>query len=455
MSLKGKELLFSALRHEPLTTLPWVPFAGVHAGFLAGFKADEVYTDADKLYTALLRVHDLYKPDGMPVIFDLQVEAEILGCELQWSEEAPPAVKTHCLAETEQIPTKLPEATDGRLPLILSVMESLTKAIGERTALYGLLCGPFTLAAHLRGTNLFMDMVLDEDYVHRLLDYTTAVAVRMADLYLSVGMDVIAAVDPLVSQISPEHFRSFLKEPYSRLFTHIRQAGVKREVYSSFFVCGNATNKIEPMCETAPDCISIDENVDMATAKAVTDRYNITLQGNIPLTTVMLFGSQQDNMKYVVDLHDALDHRNLVIAPGCDLPYTTPLENVVAVEQAVHQTAVVREMIKNYNSPELEFHGELPDYEHLEKPLVEVFTLDSDTCAACTYMKAAALDGKAHFGDAIEMVEYKYTVPENIARMRKMGVEKLPSIYINGKLKFSSIIPSKKALIEEVEACLR
>ncbi|HBG15651.1 MAG TPA: uroporphyrinogen decarboxylase [Firmicutes bacterium] len=136
------------------------------------------------------------------------------------------------------------------------------------------------------------------------------------------------------------------------------------------------------------------------------------------------------------------------------MPYATPIENVIAVEQAVHQTEKARQMIINYNTPELEFHGELPDYDRLEKPLVEVFTLDSDTCAACTYMKAAALDAKSYFGDRIDVVEYKYTIPENIARIRKMGVEKLPSIYLNGTLKYSSIIPNKTELLKEIKKCL-
>lgn len=66
-------------------------------------------------------------------------------------------------------------------------------------------------------------------------------------------------------------------------------------------------------------------------------------------------------------------------------------------------------------------------------------------------MMGAANVAKDTFGDAIDMVEYKFTLKENIARCKKMGVKNLPSIYINGKLKFSSIIPSK----EELEAAVR
>ena len=47
------------------------------------------------------------------------------------------------------------------------------------------------------------------------------------------------------------------------------------------FVCGDATKNIEVMCHTNPDCIAVDENIDMTTAKLITDQHNITLSGNI------------------------------------------------------------------------------------------------------------------------------------------------------------------------------
>jgi len=111
-------------------------------------------------------------------------------------------------------------------------------------------------------------------------------------------------------------------------------------------------------------------------------------------------------------------------------------------------------MIANYSKEELEFEGTLPDYENLNKPLVEAFTLDSATCAACTYMWETCCDAKEHFGDRIDVVEYKYTTPQNIARCGAMGVKQLPSIYINGQLKHSSLIPGREELQKEIEGCL-
>ena len=131
---------------------------GVHAGKLKGYTAREVLQDKDKLVESLLEVKKIYQPDGMPVVFDLQIEAEILGCELLWADNNPPSVKSHPLADTKEIPTTIPQKTDGRLPMILEAMQTIKEKIGDDTALYGLFTGPFTLASHLRGQTFFMDM---------------------------------------------------------------------------------------------------------------------------------------------------------------------------------------------------------------------------------------------------------------------------------------------------------
>ena len=135
------------------------------------------------------------------------------------------------------------------------------------------------------------------------------------------------------------------------------------------------------------------------------------------------------------------------------MPYEIPIENTIGVAQAALNTDETREMVKNYIAgADFDLDAvELPDNEHLTKPLVEVFTLDSATCAACTYMMGAANVAKATYGDKIDMVEYKFTIKENIARCMKMGVKNLPSIYINGQLKFSSLIPSKEELEKAIE----
>jgi len=446
----GKERLFKTLRHEPVCKAVWVPFAGVHAGKLKGFSAREVLTDTDKLVESLLEVQRLYDPDGMPVVFDLQIEAEILGCSLLWSEDTPPSVATHPLATLKTLPTHLPEPNEGRLPLVLEAMRHVKAEIGDETALYGLVTGPFTLASHLRGTDIFYDTADDPAYLQSLIDYCVQVANRMCELYIQAGVDVIAIVDPVTSQISPRVFSRYLERGFTDIFEHIRQLGA----YSAFFVCGDASKNIEKMCQTKPDCIAVDENVDIAFARQITQAHNITLQGNIPLTTCMLLGNQQDNAKFALDLLDLVgDEGNFIVSPGCDMPYDTPPDNVIATLQALRDPHTARLILANYHAADLDLDAvQVPDYAHLERPLMEVFTLDSASCAACGYMLSAAQRAADSLQGQVDMLEFKITKPENVARMHKMGIKNLPCILINGELKFSSLIPSQKELVAAIKS---
>jgi uroporphyrinogen decarboxylase len=450
----GKELLMKVLAHEQTDTLPWVPFAGVHAGKLKGYTAEEILRDEDKLVEALLEVNKLYEPDGMPITFDLQIEAEILGCELLWARDNPPSVRSHPLANEKKLPCncQIPNETSGRIPMILSAKRRVKAAIGDKTALYGLVCGPFTLASHLRGSDIFTDMLKDPQYVKDLVGYCGQVAIAMARMYIETGMDIIAVVDPLISQVSPKHIEKTLLETFKAVFDYIRAQGV----VSSFFVCGDATRQIDVMCRTNPDYISVDENVNLAKAKEVTDKYNIALGGNIPLTTHMLHGTQEDNIKSVIDLMDSIpNHRNLIISPGCDMPYDTPIENTIAAAQAVHHPDNARKLIENYEAVVDDSAIEIPDYANLDKVLIELFLLDPEQCAACTYMLASVEDIYDEIKDMADYRVYKYIYKDDIARTRKMAIKQLPSMCINGEQKWVSIIPSKDELIADIKAAMK
>ncbi|MCE5255867.1 MAG: uroporphyrinogen decarboxylase family protein [Spirochaetaceae bacterium] len=451
--MTGKQRVVAAFSGKPTDRTVWVPFAGVHAGKLKGYNAYQVLTDIEALVSSLLEANRLYDPDGQPVVFDLQIEAEALGCKLLWSDRSPPTVVEHPLAEDYAIPTSVPGPADGRIGLCLEAMKRMKAEVGDRTALYGLITGPLTLASHLRGTDLFMDLILQPEKAVDLLAYCLEVARKMAEYYAGTGMDVIAVVDPMVSQISPDHFNEFLSPVYGELFSHIRSMGI----FSSFFVCGNATRNIEPMCQTRPNGISVDENVDLIAAKKITDSYDITIGGNLPLTTVMLMGNQAENARAALDLIERAGDRRFMLSPGCDMPYDTPSENVIAIAQAAHNPDLARSIVQaceNSATDSFDIPVEIPDYASRAFPLVEVFTLDSSSCAACTYMMAAAKDMKDIFGDRVEVVEYKYTVRENVARCRAVGVKNLPSIYIDGRLAWSSIIPSRNEFKAEIEKAI-
>lgn len=441
------------MQRKETPRVPWVPFTGVHIGSLKGLTATELLQSTDALVECSEEANRRYQPDGQPVVFDLQIEAEILGCELKWADDAPPSVISHVLADGYEALSdlKVPGREDGRLPIVLEAMERLKKSIGAETALYGLVVGPFTLAMHLRGTNLFLDMFDNPEKVQELVGFCGKVVRTVSGYYIRAGMDVIAIVDPMISQISAEHFQQFVSKEATRTFDFIRQQGVK----SSYFVCGNAGPLLEVMAQCRPDGISVDENVDMKKARAVADEYGISYGGNIPLTTVMLLGDQVDNMKAALELIEQCGGPGYILSPGCDMPYGVKPENVAAITLAVSDPEKARQFVDNNPKEEMpEVEIELPDYDNLPRPLVEVITLDSATCPPCKYMVDATREVARMLDGAIDWVEYKITEKENVARMQKLGVTNVPTIVINGKPTFVSHIPDLATYKREIEKVL-
>ena len=117
--LSGKELILAAMRNEKTPRPAWLPFVGVHGGKLIGKSATEYLQSADCIVEGLAKARELYRPDGLPILFDLQMEAEVLGCHLQWADEVPPSVTSHPL--TSRSLEDLPEfdTEQGRYPIAM------------------------------------------------------------------------------------------------------------------------------------------------------------------------------------------------------------------------------------------------------------------------------------------------------------------------------------------------
>ena len=454
--MTGKDLLFSALRREVTPRPAWVPYVGVHGGFLIGKTATEYLQSSDLIVEGLLKAKELYRPDGLPILFDLQIEAEALGCGLQWADEVPPAVATHPLAGWQKTIGDLPEFTaeSGRMPIAIDALRKMKAACGEEIALYGLICGPFTLALHLMGSDIFTEMFEAPEKVHEVIDFAADIAIIAAKIYLENGADVIAVVDPMVSQISPRHFKSFAAPYCNKVFDAIREAGG----YSSLFVCGDVTRNLDNMCQCTADSISVDEQINMAQLAEISEKHNIAFGGNMKLTTVLLLGDENSAKLEAISVIEASGNKGFILSPGCDLPYAVPVKNLEAVALMVHDVyqreiarATITEGSLNADLPNIT----LPDYATLDKVIVDIITLDSEACAPCQYMVEAVTAAVADCAVPVEWREHKIKNIEGIAMMLALGVANLPTICINGKVEFISIIPEKAKIVEAIHAASR
>lgn len=445
--MTGRELVASVMRNKKVGRIPWVPFVGCHGGALIKINADKYLKSEDHIVAGVNEAVKRYKPDGIPVIFDLQIEAEALGCELKWADENPPAVISHPLTEGKILhDLHIPDISDGRIQLIMKAADKIRKEHPD-IALYGLVTGPFTLALHLLGTELFMKMFDDEEYIHQLLSFCKDVCIAMTDRYIETECDVIAMVDPMTSQIGPEQFRQFVSNPATEIFTHIR----RKKVFGSFFVCGQAQQNIEAMCECKPDNVSIDENIPLDYVRDVCQKHNISFGGNLQLTIVLLLGTEEDAQRNALSCMEIGGMQSFILAPGCDLPYATPPENLEAVTRLVHdpyQQQVIRTLDQTEKSQDI---LDMSDYGQTDKVIVDVITLDSESCAPCQYMIEAVKNVAPQFAGIVEWREHKIKHQDSVQFMTSLMVKNIPTICIDGKITFVSRIPPKEELIAAIQ----
>lgn len=440
VAMSGKELLLSTLKGVKGARAPWVPFVGTHGGSLVGCDAETYLRSADRIVEGLSRAVELYRPDGLPIVFDLQTEAEVLGCQLRWSVDGPPSVVSHPLELGGPMP---PFSLDqGRYPLIGEATRRISARFGDQLALYGLVTGPFTLALHLLGNEIFFLMFDEPERVHEVLKGCAEVGAACARFYVENGCHVIALVDPMTSQISTDAFDEFAAPYANQVFDAAHAAGA----LTSMFVCGNATRNLEAMAATRCDNVSVDENVDLSKLSQVGLSTGKSIGGNLKLTAALLLGTPDDCRKDAVRCFDQAGEAAFVIAPGCDLPFAVPPTNMQAVAELVHDV-YARELARKLDSSSDDFDDiTLPDYGSLDRVVLDVITLNSETCPPCQYMLVAAEKAAKELNFPVEVREHRITRREGIGVMTKLGVQNLPTICIDGEAAFVSIIPDQTTL---------
>lgn len=445
--MNGLKLLKKAFSLQPVERVPWVPFVGVHGGFLIGADAATYLKSADKIVAGISKAIEEYNPDGVPVMFDLQLEAEILGCQLQWAPHNPPAVISHPLAEGKSLSDlQIPKSTEGRIPVVTEATRLLREKYPD-LALYGLITGPFTLALHLMGTDIFMKLFEAPDEVTEVMDFCTEVGLKMSEYLLDAGCDVIAVVDPMTSQIDPLTFETFVTPYVSKIFSFVRE----KQKLSSFFVCGHAQQNIEAMCDCRPDNVSIDENIPLDFVKTIALKKGISFGGNLRLTVVLLMGNEDDAREDALACLDLGGKTGFILAPGCDLPMETPSANIKAVSELVHDSYkqdVVRELEKKETTLEV---FNMKDYGQADKVIVDIITLDSESCAPCQYMVEAVKRVAPQFEGVVEWREHAIKKMDAVTFMSSLMVKNIPTICIDGKIAFVSQIPPKGELIAAIQ----
>jgi MtaA/CmuA family methyltransferase len=310
----AKQMLIDAYRGKMTPKAPWVPYAGVHCAFLIEEDADTMLKDPELLAKGVVEAAKRYKADGIPLLFDLSVEANSIGCDLKWWPDNVPSVQNHpCSDKTPQdAGLQLPTKESGRWPVIFEAARIAKPQLQELDcALMGLFCGPLTLASHLAGVRIFTDVYKNPEFAQEVTKFAGAVGALSAQFYAEMGCDIIACVDPVASQIKSETFKEFVTPNCQEAIKVIHDANLT----SSFFICGDCTRVMEDVCQIGTHGFAIDEQLNLNFVRDLARKHGVGFGGNLKLTLALSLGLISSREDAIVSLAAGGQH-GYTFAPG-------------------------------------------------------------------------------------------------------------------------------------------
>jgi len=341
-SESGRELVFDALRGQPVARIATGPLAVHYCARFAGATLRQYATDARVLAESVIRYSERFKPDAVWLSADTWVSAEAMGVPVGATADnqpfgglGPPYVRS--ARDIGKIPRPDPGG-QGRYPLMLEALTRIVKALGPGVCVVACLDQyPFSLAAALAGLEQTMLRMVDdppfiEALMERCLEYGLAYGCALA----SAGADILSGGDSPAGLIGPQLYRERVWPFEQRLIAGLKSMTGKPV---SLHICGDSTPLLADMTATGADILEIDHQVDLGQAcRAVGP--NVALWGNLDPVAVLAQGSVaqvEAAARQAIETVAACGHSRFVLSSGCTLAVETPPENLDAMLEIARQ----------------------------------------------------------------------------------------------------------------------
>lgn len=334
-SLTPRERVLRLFRGQEIDRPPC--FSGMGNVTMEGIKSlglrfCQIHENAEHMAKAAATSYKLFGYECAVVPFDLGVEAQLFGCQLNFypncgtDEVLYPTIKEKAVQRMEDI--KVPEEVmAGRVPMVCQAIRWLKKEIGHEVAIGTYLLGPFTLCGQIMELEPLLKTTFKKPQeVKALLMSLAPLLIKLARVYEECGVDYITLREMGATSdvLSPKAFREVVQPSLEAILDGI-------SVPKVLHICGNSNPIIEAMAQCGADAVSVDQKNNLSQSRAKLGPKAL-LFGNIDPFNLLVRGSREEVKETVRRL---LKDGASALWPGCDLWPTIPAENFSAMMEAV------------------------------------------------------------------------------------------------------------------------
>ena len=299
---------------------------------LAGKKIMEVIKDGSSQFESIKALSKEYPSAAVVTIMDLSVEAEAFGSPITYSDEDVPTVASRIVHDEESVRAlKVPAMGEGRTSEYVKAAQLAANSIKDRPVFGGQI-GPFSLAARLYDmTEIMVDLMLEPDIIHRLLEKATEFLVSYAKAFKESGANGIIIAEPAAGLLSPQQCDEFSSKYVKTIVDAVQDDYFMVILHN----CGNTNNLVSSMLSTGAMGLHFGNAINMADILPQIPWGRIAF-GNIDPARVFKNGTIEDVKERTWELlENTAIYKNFIISSGCDIPPRTPLDNIDAFFKAI------------------------------------------------------------------------------------------------------------------------
>ena len=334
-----KERAFALFAGKPVDRMP-IKLFSPYIGMNFGESYQDAFVEAKSRAHWLIESYKRFGQDGLSVNYRIDGIPVAFGAESTYDPLGIPMIKENILKDFSEIDQldleKIRFENDPNAQTAFEAVQIIQDALNDEIFTGVGLMGPFTTAANLAGVEIILkSMRKDKEGLHKLLDFAADITIEVGRKFVENQIG-IGLAEPTASLLSPKQFREFVIPYYVKVMDKWKEWGSRG---SGFHICGDTTKLLETFPEMGIRGVSIDSAVDIAVAKdLVGDK--LSIMGNVSPIEI-LRGTPESIEQAVIDcFRKCWDNpRGFTIAPGCDIPVQTSLENIDAYMSAARKCA--------------------------------------------------------------------------------------------------------------------
>jgi uroporphyrinogen decarboxylase len=347
-TMTNSERVEAVLQGKKPDRVPIWPFAGITYAAYAMISIADTYNKPKEALDAQRRTSEYFDWVFVPFLSYAAYGGWEFGGEIKWPSgefaQAPTVTRFPVETEDDVWKLKTPDvATAGFVPLMTEFYEisSKEKLDNEPFNVMAMIGGPFTLAGNICGPEKLAKWTIKKpEAAHRLLRLATDHIIELAQYFmdkfnLKGGLAFTGEATAANQIISPKQFEQFVLPYVREEHEKVLDMGYKH-IYCH--ICGEQNLNLPYWSQIPfgdPGIISIGHEVDIDTAAQHFP--NDVILGNLEPAKL-----QVETPDEIYQATKELFERGMkikggyILSPGCGMPPMAPVENMMAMTEAVH-----------------------------------------------------------------------------------------------------------------------